>query len=251
LQGSQCTAAQANNVTNKGGHIVWLGRDIRNQSPLCSVLPADYAQQLQQERTAGLVPSNVPHAHTLRLFREALRCAAGVTAVVSAPPSTNVSAVSAISEPPLLASKSAESPIATALREASRMDSQDAITLSPLTPAAVLPSSLVREGSDNTGDTSNETISYAAASGPPPGIDVTASPRAAPASPPASAKRPHGVVVSFDMGCMHGATRGCGYVTGSSSSATGLTVDEVLDMAMLAGADPNVSNSCVDFWFVS
>jgi hypothetical protein len=43
------------------------------------------------------------------------------------------------------------------------------------------------------------------------------------------------------MGALQGSVRGSGYVTGSSSSATGLTVDEILDMAMIAGADPNVS----------
>jgi hypothetical protein len=48
------------------------------------------------------------------------------------------------------------------------------------------------------------------------------------------------VVVSLDLGVLSGGSRGCGYVTGSNSLSTGLTVEEVLDMVTAAGADSNV-----------
>ncbi len=60
-----------------------------------------------------------------------------------------------------------------------------------------------------------------------------------------------GVVVSIDMGVVTGAVRGCGYITGSSNSTTGLTVDEILDMVMIAGADPNVSVLNLLLFFLS
>lgn len=262
--------SQSNNVLNKGGHIVWLGRDIRNQSPLCSVLPADYAQQLQQDRALGL--SAVPHAHTLRLFREALRCAAGLAPPsTSAPvtgPSTASTAASATSisvNEVLAVSKSAEESPTHAHRvdrEMSRLDSQDSITTanSPLTPGGLSMLSAVRTESDTMQSNPDQAASSSVLPGinttitPPPTQGAATSPTGtatttaaqsastdASASAAAVPRRPHGIVVSFDMGCMHGATRGCGYVTGSSSSTTGLSVDEILDMAMLAGADPNVS----------
>ncbi len=188
-------------MTQKGGHVVWLGKDIRNQSPQCSVLPA-----------LGAIPAvstpdhlNVPHAHTLRLFREALRCAAGITASTA-----TIAAADSGAERKLGEVEFSDSAGVGALVSSTAELGSELSPHAPLRPQITTCA----------GNATSATVGC---------------------SPLPLALAPHGVVVSFDMGALQGSVRGSGYITGSSSSATGLTVDEILDMAMVAGADPNVS----------
>lgn len=204
MQGLLCSTQQAEYVTNKGGHIVWLGRDIRNQSAQCSVCATATGDNF-----APLAGRAVPHVYTLALFREALRCAAGVKDVE-------------LAQARAAAEKKEEEE--HALPAIYRVESQD------------------QHGRDSVDPTPDET---AAASGE----STPGSPLASPVSTPHGALEKDsllgGVVVSIDMGVLTGAVRGCGYITGSSSSATGLTIDEILDIVMIAGADPNVSRLCL------
>lgn len=245
MQGALCTVTQANNVIQKGGHVVWLSKDIRNQSPQCTVLPADFTPDPVTSRSA-------PHAHTLRLFREALRCAAGI-AGEQASARCDAAEVEAITAKVLEKQVSDLEP-----GDIGRQDSQDTITTtSPTTPAMHGPPVLRTESGTHIHETpaaGQQTAPSAAAAAttatgiagsPAPvgsneGVNSHDGPAAHVAFGPAPPPRPHGVVVSFDMGALQGSVRGCGYITGGSASTTGLTVDEILDMAMLAGADPNV-----------
>jgi len=187
--------------------VVWLGRDIRNQSAQCTLCP-----YLASDHFAALAGRAVPHVYTLALFREALRCAAGKHAVTSV--AAGVAGVGAE-----MSEKVEDEGSTPIYRAESRDFSADpSLESAPVEPSERAPA-VASDAGPNAG--SNDT---AASSGPAEVESVQG-----------------GVVVSIDMGAITGAVRGCGYITGSSNSTTGLTVDEILDMVMIAGADPNVS----------
>lgn len=186
---------------------MWLGRDIRNQSAQCTL----GAHLSGDNHFAALAGCAVPHVYTLMLFREALRCAAGKHAVSSVA-AADVSAHLEEEVPP-------------SHHAIHRAESQDFAGESASEPV----SAEVAEKNPMVSETP-----------PTAGASDTATPHV-PAGAEAVQALQGGVVVSIDMGVVTGAVRGCGYITGSSNSATGLTVDEILDMVMIAGADPNVS----------
>lgn len=220
-----------------------MGRDIRNQSPQCSVLPA-------AEESSSFSSS---HAYTLKLFRDSLRCAAGI--------GSNTLSV-------------AVSPLSTATTIGIATTTPAAATLKTVKPIELLP-----EDSANTEPTESESVLVTAVQQsstpedcPTPSAVITSEGTQAPTEDNASAatckeststltattapatttaSSPGSVVVSFDMGALSGAVKGCGYVTGSSCSTTGLTVDEILDMAMIAGADPNVRIPSISHIFLN
>lgn len=197
-------------MTSRGGHIVWLGRDIRNQSTLCSVCATASADNF-----ASLAGRSVPHVYTLALFREALRCASGAAEVEQAQARA--------------AAEKKEEEVEPMLPSIYRVESQDPFCRDNAeTPTAAVSTEPVDSAVDS-GESSPEP-------------DCT-SPGSTPLAAAGSAQESQvgGVVVSIDMGALSGAVRGCGYITGSSNSATGLTIDEILDIVMIAGADPNVS----------
>lgn len=247
-QGSQVNKVQSAHVLDKDGHIVWLSKDIRNQSPACTVLPSRAADTTEAPHSLECATAfAVPHLHTLKLFQQALRCAAGLPAHAECAEKVD------LAEDPVLPNPKG--------LNIYRQDSQDTCdTTAPGADVDEIPfagaglqshscptpshaqhagASHVVHHNHHTAPAGNATSSATADAG-----DVAAAADAAGPSAGSIAKQdgPGSVVVSIDMGVMSSAVRGCGYITGSSSSTTGLTVDEILDIVMLAGADPNVSS---------
>ena len=206
-----------------------MGRDIRNQSPQCSVLPA-------AEESSSFSSS---HAYTLKLFRDSLRCAAGIVSnnlpvAVSPQSPATTTATTTTTTTPAAATLKTVKPIELLHQDSViRAITEPTESESVVVPAVQQPSVLVPViTSDDTQAPIEDSASPATSKESTSTLTATTA--------PAATSTPGSVVVSFDMGALSGAVKGCGYVTGSSCSATGLTVDEILDMAMIAGADPNV-----------
>lgn len=249
LQGLQCSSQQAEHVTSRGGHIVWLGRDIRNQSPQCTVCTGDTPTAASINVPHLLAGRAVPHVYTLALFREALRCAAGGSAVVTA--TAEVEVETARVEKGADCEEDADpDPARDSIYHVESCDPfllnaslESGVTMAPQAQSHQQGAAVDCDTCtvDGTGAGSEKAAAVHAAAGSVPAA-------AAPSATSVGAGGPQipseslqgGVVVSIDMGALAGAVRGCGYITGSSNSATGLTVDEILDIVMIAGADPRV-----------
>ena len=212
---------------------MWLGRDIRNQSPQCSVLPA-------AEESSSFSSS---HAYTLKLFRDSLRCAAGIVS------NTLPVAVSPLSPATTTATIATTTPAAATLKTVKQIEllPEDSANTEPTESESVLVTAVQQSSTPEDCPTPSAVITSECTQAPTEdnasaatSKESTSTVIATTASATTTTSSPGSVVVSFDMGALSGAVKGCGYVTGSSCSTTGLTVDEILDMAMIAGADPNV-----------
>lgn len=169
-QGSQCSVEVADSITNRGGHIVWLSRDIRSKTTLIPTLP---------QHSPAFSSSCSGHDRTVDLFQQALRKASG--------------------QPPRDSPKVDEPPFSD----------------SPNSGESVKP-------------VNGSTVDTAA------GTDGSFTPQGG----ASSSGRP--VIVSLDMGVLCSSLVGAGHLCGSSNSAIGLTKDEILDIAMIAGSHPQV-----------
>ena len=210
---------------------MWLGRDIRNQSPLCSIYSA-----AASEHGSALAGRAVPHVYTLALFREALRCAAGTAAVSAETDHREDKSEEESSHLPSSIYRVESQDFG------SRPDKEESVGAAAAVDSDTSSVQGSLHGGGDEASVDKNIPTSAAASG---ASSPTAHSHGYTHNNDQHEQQRSGVVVSIDMGVLAGAVRGCGYITGSSNSATGLTIDEILDIVMIAGADPNVSHLCM------